>query len=453
MAEQLDIDEDVALKAMADNIVPDLGVLKAYPPAQVGTKKLLFINGMSANERFGALGNWNRMGLRDKDGEKNPDTYLTTVINNRADRVSRSRVFASMLVENVEADCHILIGSNLSGFLSYLDETWSTYQQTISLVDENISTDDKLMSYAKTYRLIRSEQQLKERLKVMLDASDIEPSTVDKAMQSYSDMPQLQVILTDHTEVTKFYQQAKNQYDGLAAFRQKLGESSSSDAIDQEFRDMLWGWLKGRFKPLYNYHATGNEVVQNIADNTPPGMLNTIIGMQNIKGTGLDFAYRWVAWGDCHKACQSIKSTDSKEIQEGVDTLAAFEDHGPLTFALTKESIEIAKHAIATQNDYYQAQIQIIEKNLDKSIEASENNMTQADDQEQSDSTTSWRDKILETIESFLDAGDAVKRRKRANFIYKDLINYHISHKKAAIELQAITKRQKGGWFVKRFNK
>ncbi|MEA3490920.1 MAG: hypothetical protein U9R27_03380 [Campylobacterota bacterium] len=451
MAEQLDIDEDEALKAMADNIVPDLGVLKAYPPAQVETKKLLFINGMSANERFGALGNWNRMGLRDKDIEKNPDTYLTTVINNRADRVSRSRVFASMLVENVEADCHIIIGSNISGFLSYLDETWSTYQQTISLVDEDSSMDEKLMSYAKKYRLIRGEQQLIERLKIMLNASDIEPSIVDRAIQNYDDISKLTEVLSDYTEILLFYQQSKDQYDKLERFRQKLGDSSSDD-LNQEFRDMLWIWLKDRFKPLYNYHATGNEVVQNIADHTPPGMLNTIIGMQNIKGTGLDFAYRWVAWGNCYRACQAIKSTDSKEIQEGVETLAAFEEHGPLTFALTRESIEIAREAIATQNDYYQAQIQIIEKNLNKSIDASKNSTVQAENQEESDSRTSWREKILEMVESFLDAGDAVKRRKRANLIYKDLINYHISHKKAAIELQAITKRQKGGWFVKRFS-
>jgi len=51
-----------------------------------------------------------------------------------------------------------------------------------------------------------------------------------------------------------------------------------------------------------------------------------------------------------------------------------------------------------------------------------------------------------------LDAGDAVKRRKKANLIYKDLTKKQISHKRAALELQKLTKRQKGGWFVGKFN-
>ena len=54
-------------------------------------------------------------------------------------------------------------------------------------------------------------------------------------------------------------------------------------------------------------------------------------------------------------------------------------------------------------------------------------------------------------IEEFLDAGDAVRRRKKADAIYKDMIGHHISHKRASIELQKITKRQKGGWFVQKY--
>ena len=43
---------------------------------------------------------------------------------------------------------------------------------------------------------------------------------------------------------------------------------------------------------------------------------------------------------------------------------------------------------------------------------------------------------ILTVIESLLDAGDAVKRKKIANKINKDLINERISHQRAAMELQ-----------------
>ena len=48
-----------------------------------------------------------------------------------------------------------------------------------------------------------------------------------------------------------------------------------------------------------------------------------------------------------------------------------------------------------------------------------------------------------------MDAGDAVKRRKKSNQIYEDLVAQRISHEKAALELQLIVKRQKGGWLRK----
>ena len=59
--------------------------------------------------------------------------------------------------------------------------------------------------------------------------------------------------------------------------------------------------------------------------------------------------------------------------------------------------------------------------------------------------------RLLVHVEAFLDAGDAVKRRKKANQIYRDLAAERISHERAALELQVLTKRQKGGWLQHRF--
>jgi hypothetical protein len=56
--------------------------------------------------------------------------------------------------------------------------------------------------------------------------------------------------------------------------------------------------------------------------------------------------------------------------------------------------------------------------------------------------------KLIETIEAFWDAGDAVKRRKTANKIFRDLVNERISGARAVSELRTLNKRQKGGWLV-----
>jgi len=58
--------------------------------------------------------------------------------------------------------------------------------------------------------------------------------------------------------------------------------------------------------------------------------------------------------------------------------------------------------------------------------------------------------KLIGLLEAFLDAGDAVKRRKTDNSIYKDLVNERISIGRAILELQELNKRQKGGWLSKR---
>ncbi|MDQ7047543.1 MAG: hypothetical protein Q9M39_07945 [Sulfurovum sp.] len=452
MAYELDINEDEALKAMADNIVPDLGVLKAYPSAKVGKSRLLFINGMSANERFGALGNWDRMGLGKISDEDKPHIFISTVINNRADRVSRSRVFASLVVEDIVADCHVLIGSNLEGFNSYLEESWSEYQFKISLSPEGKeSVYDGLKNYAKHFRIIRSKQQLKEKLSIMLDAYDINEDKKIDILSNYEDLEMLQSMLIDKTELLVFYTKYALEYEEYSAIVKKSLEAYESEELTVLFRKLLWKWLKNRIVVVNNYHATGNQVIQAISKATPPGMENNIIGIQNIKGTGLDFAYRWVAWNDCYTMCQAIMGKESEVVRKGIDALAEFDEHGPLSFELTQKSIDIAKSANATQNEYYQSQIQLIEKKLNT---AKLENLKLSSDQPVS---VSLSEKILYhiliIIESFMDAGDAVKRRKKANDIYKDLTNHRISHQRAAIELQKITKRQKGGWLIQKFKK
>ncbi len=450
MAQELEIDEDEALKAMADNIVPDLGVLKTYPEAVIDQRSLSFINGMSANERFGALGNWRRMGLDRIDDIEEPGTFITTVINNRADRVSRSRVFASMMIEDIAADCHVLIGSNLSGFENYLEESWKSFSAKLSLqASEEGSAQEIVMQYAKRFRIMRSTDQLRVRLDIMLGAMDVATEKRERAVASYFDLSALEELLSDIPDVMRFYRRDKQEYDELQALLKMLPTQSKATTYDEVFKEQLWKWFKRRVVVIEDFHASGDEIIRLIAHHTPFGMHNRIIGMQNIKGTGLDFVYRWVAWGKCYEYCQEIQSGDSNMIRQGVEKLAAFDEHGPLTFALVKATVEIAKSSVATQSEYYQAQIQIIEGRL----KISTDNLAEMDIQQKRTKTSSrYLSKAVEILESFLDAGDAVKRRKKANRIYADLIAHRISHKRAAQELQEITKRQKGGWLSKRFH-
>jgi len=93
------------------------------------------------------------------------------------------------------------------------------------------------------------------------------------------------------------------------------------------------------------------------------------------------------------------------------------------------------------------ADVAEIQQNLSTQMEALQGSANE--DEQESSSKTSALLPVIQKLEKFLDIGDAVARRKKADLIYDDLAALRISHSKAAVELQALTKRQKGGWLVK----
>ncbi len=121
-AEVLGVSAEEAIILMADHVVPDLGALATYGPMRHQGRTVDFVNGMSANERTGFLNNWQRSGFSQYDPEHQPETFQVTVVNNRRDRVPRSRIFAEILVNDAPAHRHVLIGTNLEGLRSYIDD-------------------------------------------------------------------------------------------------------------------------------------------------------------------------------------------------------------------------------------------------------------------------------------------------------------------------------------------
>src|SRR3546814_14816135 len=104
MGDELGLGHDFCVREMADRVVADLGVLKTYPRSTINGRTLEYVMGNSANERFGAMGNWTRMGFFDHDLAHDPEIFVTTVGNNRADRVTRSPVCRRNLVQDGYAE-------------------------------------------------------------------------------------------------------------------------------------------------------------------------------------------------------------------------------------------------------------------------------------------------------------------------------------------------------------
>jgi len=143
--------------------------------ATLRTRRLEFTNGMSANERFGTLSNWTRTGFDRQDFLQEPGVWLTTVVNNRADRVPRSQVFARILVNDLSADRHVLIGGNLNGLQGYIREAWSEKAPQLSLWKDPAKHNPKdalkvLEQQALQMRLPCKPELIQAHLRIMLSA-------------------------------------------------------------------------------------------------------------------------------------------------------------------------------------------------------------------------------------------------------------------------------------------
>ena len=173
MAKDIGVDEDFALREMADRVVPDIGVLKAYPVTAIRGRRLQFVMGNSANEKFGALGNWRRMDFDKHDAYVKPGVLLTAVVNNRADRVPRSRVFADLLVNDISLDLIVLIGSNLKGMQGYIDEALDVRVGEATLwpetQPETSGPRDVFEAAARNLRIAYRDQDVADRLRAMLE--------------------------------------------------------------------------------------------------------------------------------------------------------------------------------------------------------------------------------------------------------------------------------------------
>ncbi|NOQ36185.1 MAG: hypothetical protein GQ569_09860, partial [Methylococcaceae bacterium] len=450
---QLGVEHDFALKEMADRVVADIGVLKTSACATWRSRRLEFINGMSANERFGCMGNWSRVGLDKLTIEDNPDTWITSVINNRADRIARSRVFASIVVKDISFDRCVLIGNNLSGFISYIREAWAEWIAGISLDTDDQTPDEVLLAMAQRFRVPYSDELVKTRLQKMLEGQE-QALNIQACLDVYQQADELNALLTQNTvahrqEINDFLQLDLSALKSYKDFSDKLKQADNqiSDKLQAEFEQLLWQWFEVKLVVVEDYYSTGNQVIKQICDATPPSFYNRIIGMQNIKGTGLDFVYRWQAWDICHKACQQLSSDSVTESAKGLQVLAAFQEYGFLAEETVRDTVTKVTSSAIAQNERYQAELKLILSNLEQALDK----LTQQDSQQSGSNNETWLSKINDSLEAFFDAGDAVLRRKKADRIYQDMVDERISHDRAALELQALNKRQKGGW-LKWFN-
>lgn len=439
MFEGLGLRRDFALKEMADRVVPDLGVLKVYPQAVFESRRIEFINGMSANERHGCLSNWERTGMGRHRLDVDPGVWTTTVVNNRADRVARSQVFAAILVNDIGADRHFLIGGNLDGLLRFIRESFDEFIASFDWHDEETGKAGHLAMLETVlvrWRVPLDPAQADGRLRALAAGLGI---------QADQDPPE--ALLARVAEASAEHHEAlraqwSRDIDDAARVAAASAAVNRADAqTPSDVRDHLWHLFSARLLPVHDYETPGNVLVRDILRAAPPGALIRAMGIQNIKGTGLDFVYRWQAWDNHAAQLRALAGSATDAVVAAAQALAASTELGVLEAETLRTAIARLSGVGLGQTDILQSLVARIERNL-------ESNLHHVDTHRQSapeEGNRAWR-WLLSTTEQLLDAGDAVRRRRTANQVYADLVAGRVSSARAAYELKRLNQRQKGGW-------
>ncbi len=467
LAEHFEINREFALVEIADHVVLDLGVLKTYPEAIHRGRRLVFSNGMSANERAGFMSNWTRLGFERHNIEQNADTVTVAVVNNRADRVARSRVFAQIMVDDASLSSIVLINSNLGGLLTFITEALDRKLTTLSLLGDGpteriFERIDEHLRWLKVPLAEDATQRLLERMLFALDLS-VEQTTaivsspaLAGALETH-DLNALTVCLegaipkptTDQGNAVRrdiiehTLRQAKR-VARVALCKQAIIDAMAAkrqDEVDVLFRAAYRELFLDRITILWNTGATGDQVIDFVTNAVPPGHLGRVLGCQNIKGTGLDFVYRWLSIDRVHTALQKFETEPSSR-QELLAWLGSYNDFGLLD---ARQALKALEEVRARKDPSFGSLDQMVLGVLTRLQQLVEEKQARLHAVGKADLLA----KAAAIVEAAVDHLDSAQRSRLAGKVMQDLFASRVGHGKAALLLRDVTGRQKGGWLAK----
>jgi hypothetical protein len=443
---------------MADNVVPDLGVLKTYPRVAHAGRTVAFTNGMSANERTGALSNWVRMGFDKHDCDADPARYIVTVVNNRADRVARSEVFARFVVQDIGAHKHFLIGTNVVGLVGFLKEALQKHLDAIT-PSRDLDGDPNARRATVLARLERAFKKLKigaptpESVLAELGAlklPPLDPAAVTQLLRPASPDESFAAATRAVTAALPATVPAEARPFVVSSItRRRIRQAilATVDAhlatqpaqVDRVFRAAYQAMFEEQIIPLYDSTLTGDQIIDTICTNAPPGARIDIMGLQNIKGTGLDFVYRWVSLEAVDRALAKARSSSADEAEAGLRALLVHDDYGlyDSTHAhATMEELRANAPRLAARIDPVIARLAPIVAKRKAALSAKR--------------SRSAGDVVRGIIGKTFDYLDSMRRQAMAREVLEDLVAGRLSHAAAAVEMRAVVARAKGAWAAKK---
>lgn len=407
---ELGVPRTEAIGWMADHVIPDLGALMVYPEVDVDGREVVFVNGHSANDELSFTHSWRHTGMAAHRVAERPEQWLVGLVNNRGDRVPRSRVFARMVVRVAGAHRFLVIGTNLSGFMNFVGEALDDLLTGLDLEDP-----EQWRVWSEHMKIADPRGWLFYRLRAqgidpseLIDAFEGLTPTVDpKAARAAVGAMDLALVREVAADLLPWVEEE-------TAFWLQLRASNTL----AERKALMRSRITSRVHLLTDAGASGDRVVSAAAALVPSGLPMRLMGMQNIKGTGLDFVYQWVRWRTLHADLQTLDTDALRDFSVTrltsvfhcdavLSALASRDDGGPLAGLVSARRTELL--AMRSARPSGNAVGRWVRKWL-------------------------WR---------MYDPFDAIYRRRRSRAILADLAMERIGHDEAEQILAGLTKRQK----------
>ena len=482
-AAELGLDPTESIVRMADHLVPDIGALKQFPTATFAGRRITFVNGHSANERTGFLNNWQRTGMADFDPDRRRGEWVGVVINNRADRVARSRAFAAIVAGDVSAHALCLIGTNLAGFVGYLRRAliefvrpWRLgadpalarerfarlmgrlhlrgWERPEDLIDEVASwimgcglseedtrqrlEDSEFVGAAVQFVLERPFGRSRRELRDTLAAAAADPAlsrAIDRLCRG---------VTSDgrDEQLARFIRRQVALTAAVAGASRAVEQDGDRRDLSRRIGRLFVDLVLERTHRLRDPHATGDQVLDFVCSHFPPGVHARVMGIQNIKGTGLDFVYRWVSLDRVIRTLEELRTADPHRAVDLLRWLRGHPDFGVLDARLAAAQVDaLAQSAeeplVREEAAACAGHLRAVLTDLERVLVAGR--------RRRSPITL-----VLQLVENALDYLHSIHRRRASHRILDDLVHHRISHPRAAALLREITSVQKGGWLSKK---
>lgn len=466
LAEHYGVDQELALVEMGDGVVPDLGVLKTYPEASYRTRTLQFSNGMSANERAGFLSNWSRLGFDKIDRDAQPGLVTVAVINNRADRVARSRVFSGILAQDVNVTHMVLIGTNLSGMQRFISEATNAYFLKLSL-DVDDGADSATRSFDEWLRHAGMpidpntfKAQIAHMLATVVDAQACTDIMGAPALATAIDdrSTELHSIIMEHIErhcdqsapvladIQLHCERLRSRFKRAEDARGQIHTwvtQGNVEAAETLARETAITLSLERLHVLEQADAKGDQVIDFMTRHIEPGHRAKVLGCQNIKGTGLDFVYRWLSLQAVTDTLAQAEAQPDARAQH-LAWLSTYTDYGLIDCQLA------LRQAVLWKDNGDEGWIEHM--GLLESLATTLKQLEDKKIQKLASTGTKvglWERFLNNNVEPLLDHWDSTRRTKLSEAVARDLFTLRVGQGRAALLLRDLVARQKGGWLHK----